>query len=222
MKIAILGGSFNPIHIGHLALADEVCSSLGYDKVLFVPTYKAPHKDAQDIVSAEERLEMVRLACECDSRFEAEPCEIEREGVSYTWDTVCFLEEKYNGQLHDKIGLIMGDDLLPGFHLWKNAQALSKKCNLILANRPYTQESASHANKPRGEYAKADFSANLDYDSGSDPLFFAASRLKNAVLPLSSTDIRARVAGGHGFRYLVPPTVFRYIIDKGLYTHGNN
>ena len=222
MRIAILGGSFNPIHIGHLALADEVCSVLGYDRVLFIPTCKAPHKDARDIVSAEDRLQMVRLACEGDGRFEAESCEIDRGGVSYTWDTVAFLEEKYSGVLEGKIGLIMGDDLLPGFHLWKNAQELAARCRLILARRPMTLESASHANKPHGAYAEADFASNLDYDPSGDPFFDGADRLSNAVIPLSSTDIRTRAGEGRGFKYLVPAAVFRYIIERRLYTHGNN
>ncbi|MBP5156748.1 MAG: nicotinate (nicotinamide) nucleotide adenylyltransferase [Treponema sp.] len=222
MKIAVLGGSFNPIHIGHLALADEVCSALGYDRVLFIPTYQPPHKEARDIVSAEDRLQMVRRACEGDGRFQAESCEIDRGGVSYTWDTVCFLEQKYAGQLEDRIGLIMGDDLLPGFHLWKNAEGLARKCRLILARRPMTIESASHANRPHGAYAQADFASNLDYDFADDPLFEGAVRLSNTVLPLSSTDIRTRAGEGGGFKYLVPAAVFQYIMERRLYTHGNN
>ncbi len=222
MKIAILGGSFNPIHIGHLALADEVCEGLGYDKVLFIPTFKAPHKEARDEVRAEDRLAMVRLACEGDGRFEAESCEIDRGGVSYTWDTVSFLEEKYASVLEGKIGLVMGDDLLPGFHLWKNAEALAQKCQLILARRPMTYESRAHANRPHGVYAEAALASNLDYDSSKDPLFASALRLSNAVIPLSSTDIRTRVGEGGGFKYLVPSSVFRYIKEGRLYTHGNN
>lgn len=222
MKLAILGGSFNPIHIGHLALADEVCRSLGYDRILFIPACKPPHKEARDVVSAGDRLEMVRLACAGDERFGAESCEIDRGGTSYTWDTVLCLEQKYASVLEGKIGLIMGDDLLPGFHLWRNAEGLSRKCQLILARRPMTVESAAHANKPHGAYAQADFASNLDYDFAADPLFSAAVRLDNAVLPLSSTDIRTRAGEGGGFKYLVPAAVFQYIIERRLYTHGNN
>ena len=222
MRIAILGGSFNPVHIGHLAIADEVCSVLGYDRILFIPTYKPPHKEARVEVSAADRLEMVRLACKDDERFVVESCEIDREGVSYTWDTVGFLEEKYSGVLEGRIGLIMGDDLLPGFHLWYHAQELSRRCTLILARRPMTIESASHANKPHGAYADASFASNLDYDFSTDPLFADAVRLSNAAIPLSSTDIRTRAGEGRGFKYLVPAGVFRYIMERRLYTHGND
>ena len=222
MTIGLFGGSFNPIHIGHLALADEVCSVLGYDRVLFIPTYKAPHKDARDEVAAGDRLEMVRRACEGDERFAVESCEIDRGGISYTCDTVAFLEEKYASVLEGKIGLIMGDDLLPGFHLWKNAEELSRRCQLILARRPMTIESRAHANTPHGAYAQASFADNLDYDFSTDPLFDGAARLSNAAIPLSSTDIRTRAGEGRGFKYLVPAAVFRYIMERRLYTDGNN
>ena len=222
MKLAVLGGSFNPIHIGHLALADEVCSVLGYDRVLFIPTFQAPHKEARDAVRAEARLEMVRLACEGDERFEAESCEIDRGGVSYTWDTIAFLEEKHAAVLEGKIGLILGDDLLPGFHLWKHAEALARRCRLILARRPVTIEAGAHANKAHGAYARADLALNPDYDWSADPLFADAVRLSNAAIPLSSTDIRTRAGEGRGFKYLVPAPVFRYIKAERLYTHGSD
>lgn len=136
MKIAVLGGSFNPIHIGHLALADEVCTSLFYDKVIFVPSLNSPHKEMNCALPAKERLKMVKLACKNDTRFIVEDCEILRGGVSYTYQTLEFLEKKYKNLLSEKLGLILGSDLFSGFHLWKNAEEISKKVNLILAKRP--------------------------------------------------------------------------------------
>ena len=121
MKVAVLGGSFNPVHIGHLALADEICVSLGYDKVLFVPVFSPPHKTMNEALPPEKRTEMVELACQDDPRFKMEPCEIQRGGVSYTYDTICFIEEKYKPE---KIGLVIGRDLFSTFHLWKNAALL--------------------------------------------------------------------------------------------------
>ena len=137
MKVAVLGGSFNPVHIGHLALADEICVSLGYDKVLFVPVFSPPHKTMNEALPPEKRTEMVELACQDDPRFKMEPCEIQRGGVSYTYDTICFIEEKYKPE---KIGLVIGRDLFSTFHLWKNAALLAKKCELILAERPFQAE----------------------------------------------------------------------------------
>ena len=90
MKIAILGGSFNPIHIGHCMLAESVIKDLGYDKVLFVPTNLPPHKMLNNAPSAQERFNMVKAFCDTNSRFDAESCEIDRGGVSYTFDTLQF------------------------------------------------------------------------------------------------------------------------------------
>lgn len=216
MKIAVLGGSFNPVHIGHLALADEVCVSLGYDKVLFIPTYNPPHKEMKDALPASVRLELVRCACKGDSRFSAEDCEIKRCGVSYTYDTICYLEEKYSGKLDSPIGLIMGDDLLAGFHLWHRAAELADKCTLILARREVLAEDKAYANVHSGEYANVSHGEKV-FDIESEPLFRNAVRLDNAVLPVSSTDIRTRIACGRGFRYLVPTSVFNYIRDGNLY-----
>ena len=97
MKLAIFGGTFNPVHIGHLAMADDVCSTLGYDKILFVPAFVPPHKIAKDMESPENRVAMLAAAFKDDERFEVEPCEIERGGTSYTIDTVKYIIEKYKG-----------------------------------------------------------------------------------------------------------------------------
>ena len=207
MKIAVLGGSFNPIHVGHLVLADEVCSTLGYDRVLFVPAFVPPHKEMNGGFSAQDRLEMTRLACEGDERFEAESCEIDRGGVSYTYDTICYLEEKYSTELEGKIGLIMGNDLLPGFHLWHKAKELSEKCQLILALRPDGDSHSGSSNKPKGDYANLDSS----FDASREELFKGAVRISNPLLDISSTEIRTRIADGRSIRYLVPSLVFKYI-----------
>lgn len=216
MKIAVFGGSFNPIHIGHLALADDVCMSLGYDRVLFVPTCNPPHKEMNGALPAGMRLNLVRLACGTDERFCAEDCEVRRSGVSYTYDTICYLEDYYRDILDGPIGLIMGDDLLPGFHLWYKARELSEKCTLILARRTVLAEDKTYSNVHSGEYANVAH-GEMEFDISSEPLFKNAVRLDNAVLPVSSTDIRSRIASGRSFKYLVPTAVFNYIKDGALY-----
>ena len=213
MKIAVLGGSFNPIHIGHLALADEVCTSLGYDKILFIPTYNPPHKELNEMTAPSVRVEMVKLACCDDERFESEECEILRGGVSYTYDTLTYLYDKYSGVLDDKIGLIMGEDLLSHFNLWYKAEEIASMSQLILAVRPETASEYEYKNKPKGKYA--DMAEG--FDIAEDKLFKNALFVNNPSLSVSSTDIRSRAACGRSFRYLVPSKVFKYIKDKGLY-----
>lgn len=216
MKIAVLGGSFNPIHIGHLALADEVIG-LGYDRVLFVPAAQAPHKEMAFPLSAEERVKMVSLAVEDNPSFEVESCEIERGGTSYTWDTICHLEKKYAGVLEGKIGLVIGRDQFATFHLWKNARELSEKCTLILGERPVQKEDERFSNRAKGDYAAYPENAGGKFDAKDEPLFKDAVFLSNELLAVSSTEIRARAAGKLPFRYLVPEKVFKYIVDGNIY-----
>lgn len=213
MKIAVLGGSFNPIHIGHLILADNVCEKFGYDKILFIPVFSPPHKEMADAASAAHRLEMVRRAVKNDPRFEAEDCEIRREGVSYTWDTICFLEEKYKGSLSGRIGLIFGEDLIPHFDKWYKAQELAAKTDIILACR---KEDAAdddvHSNKPSGEFG---MKANLSAVRENFP--YPHRIIENPRMDISSTDIRKKISENGAWRYLVSEGVFEYIKNGKLY-----
>lgn len=221
MRAAVLGGSFNPLHIGHLALADEVCVELGYDTVFFVPTFSPPHKEMQGALPPEQRLRLVQLACAPDPRFRAESCEIDRGGTSYTYDTVLHLERQYAPCLEAPLGLVLGDDLLPGFHLWYRAAELAARCRLVLARRPFMEEHGA-SNKAVGAYAAASYAENRDFDISAEPLLKDSVRLANPPLPVSSTDIRARIAQGKGFRYLVPEPVFKYIKEGNLYGYSQH
>lgn len=218
MKIAVLGGSFNPIHIGHMALADEVCNQFGYDRVLFIPTSTPPHKKMNDALPALTRFALVKAACQGDRHFVAEDCEIRREGISYTYDTICYLQKKYASSLTDKIGLIMGDDLLPGFHLWNNAEELSKMCRIIIARRPMDADKnrmSRHSNTAIGEYANT--VPPEQFAPEDEPLLKDALQLDNPMLSVSSTDIRSRIAEGKAFSYLVPQAVGKCIKQRKLY-----
>ena len=215
MRLALLGGSFNPVHVGHLALADEVCVSLGYDRVLFVPTYTPPHKKMNGDLPAEIRAQMLSLALEGDERFVLEPCEIQRQGTSYTCDTVRYVTEKYSPI--GKVGLVIGRDLFASFHLWKNAQELARLCDIILAERPFVDEGVGFQNEAVGDYAKVAQDAIASFDTQDEPLFENAVLLKNEPLSVSSTQIRSRVAKKRAFKYLVPSKVFEYIVKGGFY-----
>ena len=213
MKIAMLGGSFNPIHVGHLILADSVCRSLGYDKILFVPTATPPHKELSSSVSASDRLEMTRLAVMDDERFETEPCEIERGGVSYSWDTVCYIEKKYASVLEGKVGLIFGEDLLPDYDKWEKAAELAKKADLILACRPHdTGLKAEFQNIPTEKYGKSPM-AGVNLENFPYP----HKIVQNPKMEISSSEIRQKIAENGAWRYLVTGRVFEYIKERNLY-----
>ncbi len=222
MKLAVLGGSFNPVHIGHLALADAACVELGYDKVIFVPTFEPPHKRvAHDFASAEDRLEMLRLATKENPRFEVSDIEIARGGVSYTVDTLSELSEKYSAQLSSKIGFIMGSDLLSGFHLWHNVSRIVELSDLVLASRKESGVRLDNAersmNAPSGKYAGVEKLDESEREELRHNFEYPHKLLETPILPISSTDIRVMCAKRGSWRYLVPDGVYWYIIKNKLY-----
>lgn len=131
MKIGILGGTFNPPHLGHLILAQEVTQKLDLDKVFFIPTNIPPHKQSQN-VSAKDRLKMVRLLIGGDKRFDVSDIEVMRGGVSYTIDTVRALKQKHP---YDEFFLIVGSDLANRFGEWRYFDALKKEIEIVVAKR---------------------------------------------------------------------------------------
>lgn len=220
MKIAVLGGSFNPLHIGHAMLADTIIRELHYDKVLFVPTCIPPHKEIAGAIPAQKRLEMVKVFCESEksNHFDVEDCEINRGGVSYTFDTLKYICEKYKDEIEGKPALLMGEEIAAEFHKWKNPDLIVQLADLIIVPRypDYfgigTANSNFAKNKPIGNY-KGDFNSRFDIKSFRYP----CKLLEIPMLPVSSTEIRGRIASEKSFKYLVPPSVFEYIEKNRLY-----
>ena len=188
MRAVILGGTFNPIHIGHLYLADEVRCTFSYEKVLFVPSNIPAHKTLDADIKPEQRLAMLELALSEYPFFLFDTCEIDRGGISYTIDTINFLSEKY--KLSARPGFILGDDLACNFFTWKEAKKLSKIVDIILARRKYKKQSAFE---------------------------FPHSILNNLMLSISSSDIRSRIRDTRAVQFLLPYDVWEYIKRNGLY-----
>ena len=219
MKIAVLGGSFNPLHNGHVLLAQKVLLTFKYDKIFFVPTFVPPHKEIVKGVSAFHRLEMIKEFCRNkNDYFVAEDCEIKRGGISYTYDTLCYLCKKYSDgieKIEGKIGLIMGEEIAAEFHKWKNPQGICDLAELIIVPRECDYEknkSELTKNKPSGNY-KGDFSENFDKEKFSYPY----KMLDNPVACVSSPEIRNRIMSGKPFDDLVPAEIYEYIVKNGLY-----
>lgn len=133
MKIGILGGTFNPIHIGHLILAEEAREKLGLDKVIFVPAYLPPHKDNSDIAQASSRFEMANLAINGNEYFSVSDIEIKRNGRSYTIDTLREFKKAYP---QDDLFFIIGSDLLTYLDEWKDLKEIIKMVKFVAATRP--------------------------------------------------------------------------------------
>ena len=174
-----MGGSYNPIHIGHLMLADAVALRYGYDTVAFVPAFLSPFKDGHSGCTADDRLAMVKLAIADNPAFYCEPCEIQRQGVSYTIDTLKFL-----------------NDLLEGFAGWREAECIPDYADIIVGNRIIDRYSMARA-----------------ASAGKVPHL----RVDNALLPVSSSGIRAAIQEKKSWRYLVPSAVYSYIKEHKLY-----
>lgn len=132
----MLGGSFNPVHRGHLALAQAVRDQLSFDRVLLVPANISPGKDSDFVADGADRMEMLRLAVENLPGIEAESCELDRGGVSWSIDTLCTLSERYSGQLTEPVAMIIGQDLTASFGRWKEAERIAREFRIIVACRP--------------------------------------------------------------------------------------
>ena len=213
MRLAVLGGSFNPPHIGHFALADAVHSEMGFDTVLLVPTFISPLKINENFATAEDRLEMLSLACEGSPFLSVCDCELRRGGVSYTVDTLRFVVEKYGDDLAEKPALVLGFDWAASFCKWRQTEEIIALADIILARRPGFSADFEKMREESGGGAAGRASVLFPGMRKPATVLFAS----NLELPIASSDIRRRIAQGKSWRYLVPDAVSGYIARKGLY-----
>ena len=192
--LGILGGSFNPPHLGHLLIASDAWAQLGLERVLFVPAATPPHKHVADGVAAEVRLEMTRLAVADDPRFAVSAIEIDRT-LSYTVDTVAALQVAHPGH---RLEFIVGSDSLLQLATWHRPEEILAVCRLAVALRPGDDRAAVAAARSRW---------------GDDRVVL----LDSVGIDVSSSAIRERVRQGAPIRYLVPLAVEETIVELGLY-----
>lgn len=213
MDIGIFGGSFNPIHIGHLIAAEEVYQQRALSKVIFMPTGISPHKEEKDLIDSSHRYQMVKDAIDDNEHFEVSDIEMKRSGKSYTIDTIKIFRALY-GEKHN-LYLIVGTDMINEISTWKDIDILSRMCQFIVINRLPVS-----INKHPPEYA---FPKGLKgINVFSDEKQAEIERLKVMIPPIgiSSTEIRARLHIGRSIRYLVPRCVEDYIKTNNLYVKG--
>lgn len=212
MKIGILGGTFNPIHHAHLRIAEAVRENLGLDQVLFIPAASPPHKLMRGELPFEVRCELVRLAIADNPAFRLSTIEGEREGKSYSIDTLRLLREQ---RPDDEFHFIIGSDSFLDLGSWHQYDAIFGYSAIVVVGRPDAEVADLAAALPetvRGDFIP-DISGNRLMHRSGNPVYY----MGDCLLDISSTRIRELVRQGRSIRYLVPPSVERYIKEQGLY-----
>jgi nicotinate-nucleotide adenylyltransferase len=196
----VFGGTFDPIHVAHLAVAEAARDALGLERVLFIPNGQPPHKPNRIVTPAADRLAMVQAAIEGNPAFEISPIEMEREGPSYTSDTLEALRGGQAGGAATDLALILSVEALAGLASWHEPARVLELSQLVVA--------------PRDGFADISAEAIAALVPGTSARIVL---LDGPRMRLSASDIRSRVAAGRSVRYLVPDAVAAYIGDHGLY-----
>lgn len=197
-RIAVMGGTFDPIHYGHLVTAEAAMQEYAIDRVLFIPSGRPPHKTDKQISSTEDRYLMTELATETNPRFFCSRIEIDRTGYTYTIDTIHELQNLYP---ETDIYFITGADAFSEIVTWKNAEELLQSCHFVAATRP--------------GYSRKEATVQIEalLNRHTERLHY----LEVPALSISSSDIRERVRQGRSIKYLLPEAVETYILKHELY-----
>ena len=198
-KIGLLGGTFDPIHMGHLLIAEDARQGLGLDTIVFIPTGRPWLKADQKVTEPKHRLAMVELATNSNPNFEVSDIEVCRPGATYTVDTLEQLRREYDS--NTEIFLILGMDSLNELTRWRNPERLFGFCTIVGISRPGQDD--------------------IDRDKLESIAGGASDKvilIPGPSLGISGTDIRDRVADGRSIKYRVPEAVESYILEYGLYT----
>lgn len=216
--IGILGGTFNPIHLAHLRLAEEVREAERLDEVRFVPAAIPPHKTGSDVASAEHRLRMVELAVAGVPGFSVSTIELARAGASYSIDTLRALRAELGEAT--RLVFIVGWDAFREFHTWKEHALIFGLCDVVVVTRPPGPERLAIDDIPvaaRAAFCYLKDSGSYRHESGH-----VLTLQRITALDISAAAIRARVAARNSVRFLVPPAVDEYIARHGLYRSGDS
>lgn len=216
--IGLFGGTFNPIHNGHLTIARQSREALGLDRILFIPTGNPPHKAETDLAPAKDRYEMVRLAIASEPAFAVSDVEMRRPGKSYSIDTVRALRQEHGPDV--PLSFLIGLDAFLDIPTWREPDALLQLCSFIVISRPgmsFQSLSRLALLPPLSQPSLADIDAGritrLDIAAGRQYV----TCLRLPPCDISASDIRAKVRQGFSLANLLPPSVQSYILHHHLY-----
>ena len=218
MKLGILGGTFDPIHFGHLRLAEEVGEDLELEKIYLIPAASPPHKSKSPVTPFFDRLTMTRMAAEASPLFETLDLEGRRRGHSYSIETLREFHRLFGSDLD--LFFILGMDAFLEIETWKEYRNLFDYAHFVVINRPGTPDGALDA-------FLASLGVGFSGHKGGNGFVAPSGNLviykKATLMDISSTGIRERVAQGKSIRFLVPESVRAYLLTKGFYTkHGDD
>lgn len=218
VRLGLFGGTFNPIHNGHLAIARQTCQVLALDRILFIPTSDPPHKPQKNLAPAKDRFEMVRLAINSEPSFAISDIEIRRPGKSYSIDTVRLLQQEYGRGTN--LSFLIGLDAFLDFPTWREPEALIKLCSFVVISR---QGVSFQALSAMDLLPQLSLQSLADLDAGRISILdvpLGTNKLTCLVLPpsdVSASDIRMRIKQGLPVANLLPPLVESYILHHHLY-----
>lgn len=198
MKIGIMGGTFDPIHTGHLIIGEYARTTLNLDEIIFVPVGLPPHKDNSKVSTSSIRLEMTKLAISSNSYFYLSSIEVDRKEITYTIDTIKELKNIYK---EDELYFVIGGDSLFEIEKWKDFDELIQLCKFVVLERP---------DRTREEMDQKILELKLSYQIELEKIY-------SPLIDISSTEIRKRVKNDLSIKYLVPELVEAYIMDHELY-----
>ena len=207
MRIGIYGGSFNPVHLGHLIAAECCREQARLDQVLFMPAATPPHKQGQLLADAADRVAMLTLAVGGHEAFAVSTIEVDRGGMSYTVDTLAALVQRHP---HDTLALILGPDALAQLPTWREPRTIADRCELVAVERERLDDVAAIAR----DVGLADL-------LGQERLAaLIAARVRMPAIGVRASDLRAAVAAGTSIRYRTPRAVEAFVMSHGLYRDG--
>ena len=219
-KIGLIGGTFDPVHNGHLHLAEQAQYFFDLEKVIFIPAFRSPHKLAIQPESCKHRLAMLALALENRPTFSMNKMEIEKQAISFTIDTLKALKSQYSDW---KLFLILGADAFQAIDTWKKSSQLFDFCNILVGTRPGVDIKVSESVKNRLSLIEP-LTIDPSPKFGTEPVIIENTKKGTQVvffqispINISSKDIRRRIAQKEEIKNLLPPSVDNYIIKNQLY-----
>lgn len=219
-RIGLFGGTFNPIHLGHVQVIREVKTGFGLDRIFIIPSALPPHKKPGSVVDAEDRLEMIRLAFSNDPNYVVSDVELKRSGPSYTIDTVRHFT--FNSPGNEKFYLIVGLDAFLEVHTWKSYEDLFHLISFIVMSRTIKGEKSTKPGlKSLENYVNSMISKGYTFSPAQSSYIHEKKQsifiFNVTPVDISSTMIRKHIKNGSPVKHLVPKTIEDYITAKGLY-----